>query len=61
MQNRVPKLGDLVFVNGLTGSHVVTAVDTEKRTVNAWTLSEPLIVTLGVTWDLLIYPDEMTG
>lgn len=33
-----PKLGDLVFVSGLTGSHVVTAVDAEKRTVNAWKL-----------------------
>jgi hypothetical protein len=59
-QKRVPKPGDLVFVSGLTGSHVVTAVNPDRETVNAETVAEPLIVTLGVAWGLLIYPDEVT-
>ena len=60
VQKRVPKPGDLVFVSGLTGSHMVTAVNVEKWTVEAETLAEPLIVTADVAWDLLIYPDEIT-
>lgn len=60
LQKRIPRPGDLVFVSGLTGSHLVTAVDPDSETVDAETVAEPLIVTLGVAWGLLIYPDEIT-
>lgn len=59
-QKRVPKPGDVVFVSGLTGSHVVIVVNPDGETVNAESVAEPQIVTLSVAWDLLIYPDEIT-
>lgn len=55
---RVPKLGELIFVSGLTGSHVITAVNNEQETVDARTMAEPVIITLAIAWSLLIYPDE---
>lgn len=60
VQKRVPKLGELVFVSGLTGSHRVIGVDPENKTADAHTVADPLIVTLGIEWDLIVYPDDIT-
>lgn len=59
-QKRGPKPGDLVFVSGLTGSHVVTAVNPDRETADAEAVADSPIVTLGVAWDLLTYRDEIT-
>jgi hypothetical protein len=60
VQKRVPRQGDVIFVSGLTGGHRVTAVNLDNHTANAHTVADPLIVTLGIEWDLIAYPDEIT-